>query len=97
MLLQLGNYNPEIIQETRYLYLIKKISAKSLLGKENHTHSLMKQLQVSKQKIEDIKNATQCDPGIQALIMFIQDVQPEQRKSCHPQVIGYWNHCDELT
>lgn len=61
-------------------------------GTGNYIHSLMKLLPVSNRKIEDIKTATQRDPGLLSLIKVIQDGWPEQRKSYHPYVIEYWNH-----
>ena len=62
-----------------------------------HVHAILKNLPISDQKAEEIRQATKEDPQLQHLTAYIQSGWPESRTSCHPNTLTFWNFRDELS
>ena len=60
-------------------------------------HTVMMNLPISDQKMEELKAASNADTQLSNLKTTILNGWPSKRSQCHPSVTEFWNNRDELT
>ena len=64
---------------------------------EAHVHTVLAQHGVTDQRLDQIRSATAQNDQFQRLRKVILQGWPNERSSCSPEILEYWNHRDELT
>ena len=64
---------------------------------EAHVHTVLAQHGVAIQRLDQIRSATAQNDQFQSMRKVIQQGWPNERSSCSPEILEYWNPRDELT
>ncbi len=66
-------------------------------GMDAHVRSVVNNVPFSANRLDEIRNATNSDTRFQNLKNVIKYGWPDERRSCQPSVIEFWNHRDQLS
>ena len=72
-------------------------SAPDDLGLDVYVDAILKQMPVSDEKLEQIRNASKDDSELQELQKHLQQGWPDSPKDVPAMIRPYWNYRDEIT
>ena len=72
-------------------------SAPDDLGLDVYVDAILKQMPVSDDKLEQIRNASKDDSELQELQKHVQQGWPDSPKDVPAMIRPYWNYRDEIT
>lgn len=106
MLLRLQKYSIKVEHiPSKQIPVADTLSKKSLPPEPHDTiqdldaqiHSIVKNLPVSDEKMDQIRKATSKDKTFSTVMKYVQNGWPDSRKDSHKNVDDYWNLRDELS
>ena len=72
-------------------------SAPDDLGLDVYVDAILKQMPVSDEKLEQIRNASKDDSELQELQKHVQQGMPDSPTDVPAMICRYWNYRDEIT
>ena len=67
------------------------------LGLDVYVDAILKQMPVSDEKLEQIRNASKDDSELQELQKHVQQGWPDSQKDVPAMIRPYWNYPDKIT
>ena len=86
-----------LVADTLSRYGARDGSAPDDLGLDVHVDAILKQMPVSDEKLEQIRNASKDDSELQELQKHVQQGWPDSPKDVPAMIRPYWNYRDEIT